>query len=350
MNDLPVNTLDRETQLTRLRQYLIPNIIVAFLATFVVLITGIFFEVSLFVRLTAIPFLMTVIYSWSLYEVWQARLERAVVVISIGLSLLAVTLTFASSQTYPVTAVISLWAVIFPLSYSSGRQFQGLIGAAILGAVVTALLSLRPPADLTPLPEWVSPLFIAIIVVILSGFIFYLLWQYSSRLNETLQQLSSANQALRESERALEAKVQARTAELAIARDQAQAANRAKSSFLANMSHELRTPLNAILLYSEMMQEDAEEMGEKSFVADLGKVILSSRRLLELINDVLDLSKIEAGKMELYWETFSIQTSIEEVANTVKPLVERQGNVLIVECGEGIGRMRSDATKLRQSY
>ena len=115
------------------------------------------------------------------------------------------------------------------------------------------------------------------------------------------------------------------------------------------MSHELRTPINAIILYSEMMQEDAEEMGETVFVDDLGKVITSSHHLLELINAVLDLSKIEAGKMELYLETIDIQTLIQGVDSTAKPLVQKNKNRLTIDCPQDIGRMHADATKVRQT-
>src|SRR4029078_9262546 len=90
-------------------------------------------------------------------------------------------------------------------------------------------------------------------------------------------------------------------------------ASQHKSAFLANMSHELRTPLNAIIGYSEMLQEEAEEIGEEAFIPDLQKVNAAGKHLLGLINDILDLSKIEAGRMDLYVETFTIAAMIDEV-------------------------------------
>jgi signal transduction histidine kinase/CheY-like chemotaxis protein len=137
--------------------------------------------------------------------------------------------------------------------------------------------------------------------------------------------------------------------DLAAARDQALQANRAKSAFLANMSHELRTPLNAIIGYSEMLQEEAEEASQDRMVPDLEKIRGAGRHLLTLINDVLDLSKIEAGKMELYPESFDINALVAEVMDTVRPLAEKNGNTLTVDCPNDLGMMTADITKLRQT-
>jgi signal transduction histidine kinase/CheY-like chemotaxis protein len=129
----------------------------------------------------------------------------------------------------------------------------------------------------------------------------------------------------------------------------ARAATQAKSHFLANMSHELRTPLNAIIGYSEMLQEEAQDAGQVSYIPDLKKINRSGRHLLELINDVLDLSKIEAGKMELYLETFDVSNLLEDVATTVQLLVQKNSNVLELHCPPNLGAMRADMTKVRQS-
>jgi signal transduction histidine kinase len=130
---------------------------------------------------------------------------------------------------------------------------------------------------------------------------------------------------------------------------QLEVASRHKSEFLANMSHELRTPLNAIIGYSEMLQEEARELGQDSFEADLQKINGAGKHLLELINGVLDLSKVEAGKMELYLETFSVRAMVDDVAPLIQPLAEKNGDQLDIHIAQNVGAMRSDLTKVRQS-
>ncbi|PYL74671.1 MAG: hypothetical protein DMF27_14015 [Verrucomicrobia bacterium] len=146
-----------------------------------------------------------------------------------------------------------------------------------------------------------------------------------------------------------EKEIQEVNEQLVQSEQRARAATQAKSHFLANMSHELRTPLNAIIGYSEMLQEEAQDSGQESFIPDLKKINRSGRHLLDLINDVLDLSKIEAGKMELYLETFDISNLLEDVSTTVQLLVQKNSNVLEVRCPANLGAMRADMTKVRQS-
>lgn len=128
----------------------------------------------------------------------------------------------------------------------------------------------------------------------------------------------------------------------------AESANRAKSTFLANMSHELRTPLNAIIGYSEMLKEEAEESGSCESVPDLEKIRTAGKHLLSMIDDILDISKIEAGRMDLYLETFEIHALIESAVATARPLVEKNGNTLEVYCPENLNTMHADMTKVRQ--
>ena len=125
--------------------------------------------------------------------------------------------------------------------------------------------------------------------------------------------------------------------------------SRYKSEFLANMSHELRTPLNAIIGYSEMLQEEAVDLGYEDFTPDLQKINASGKHLLALIDDILDLSKIEAGRMDLYLETFDLASMIHDVETTVQPLVEKNANTLVVRCADNLGTMWADLTKVRQA-
>jgi len=129
-------------------------------------------------------------------------------------------------------------------------------------------------------------------------------------------------------------------------KEAAEEANRVKSHFLANMSHELRTPLNAIIGYSELLMEDVPDEGAQ---ADLRKIHASGRHLLELINDVLDFSKIEAGKMELHPEDFEVEPLVREVAETVRPSAEKNGNRVVARCGPEVGTVHADVTRVKQA-
>ena len=146
-----------------------------------------------------------------------------------------------------------------------------------------------------------------------------------------------------------EAELRRKQEELEQARDAALEASRAKSQFLANMSHELRTPLNAIIGYAEMLIEDAEDDDLPEFADDLGKVRKAGQHLLSLINDVLDISKIEAGAMKLHLEAFDVRTTVAGVVTTVEPLLVERRNKLQVFYGDGLGTMTADLTKVRQT-
>lgn len=128
----------------------------------------------------------------------------------------------------------------------------------------------------------------------------------------------------------------------------ARSANKAKSAFLANMSHELRTPLNAIIGYSEIIAEDMTESGGAKHITDLHRINRAAIYLLELINDVLDLSKIEAGRINLMVEQFSLASLVQDVVETIYPLIEKNGNKLVVQCPLTIGTMTGDITRVRQ--
>ena len=173
--------------------------------------------------------------------------------------------------------------------------------------------------------------------------------QLSQKLQLVYGELHQANSELRANSENLEELVEQRTADLEIARDTAIHANQSKSQFLANMSHELRTPLNAIIGYSEMMLEEAKEEADQDRIEDLSKINSAGQHLLALIKDILDLSKIEAGRMELEVTEFSLPGLIKDISNTAAPLFITNNNVLNVIFDSTAERMVNDSTKLRQA-
>ncbi len=142
--------------------------------------------------------------------------------------------------------------------------------------------------------------------------------------------------------------VKASNSELTAARDEALQASRTKSAFLANMSHELRTPLNAIIGYSELLEDDAMSSGKKENIDDIKKISGAGHNLLGLINDILDLSKIEAGKMELYQEEFNVASVVNIVETMLRTEAKKNNNVLVVNCPNDIGTIKTDQARLKQ--
>ena len=165
-----------------------------------------------------------------------------------------------------------------------------------------------------------------------------------SKVNERTTELLESNKLLQQEiieRKQMEEKIR-------WALEKAESVNLAKSQFLANMSHELRTPLNVIIGYSEMIEEEASDLGCDDLKPDLEKIGLAAKHLLSLISDVLDITKIEAGKMEFHCETFALSQVINEMIHSVQPLMDKQGNTFQASISDDLGEMFVDATKLRQ--
>jgi signal transduction histidine kinase/CheY-like chemotaxis protein len=235
----------------------------------------------------------------------------------------------------------SLWPSVMAISavsYSNlgvggPRLFaKGLVGVAI-GLVGVGLLTGFQIQMASPL--WPT-------LASIAG-IFILGWLFASHAYVQSKRFVAGRKLLEAQKLTLEEK----SNELEQARAAADTANHSKSVFLANISHELRTPLNAIIGYSELLTEEAEENGHADLIPDLEKIHVAGKHLLGLINDVLDLSKIEAGKMELSLEMVQVNALLAGVVNTTQPLVHKKGNRLILDAGE-VGSMHTDVTKLRQ--
>ncbi len=211
-------------------------------------------------------------------------------------------------------------------------------------------------AILTLVPPWyynakiMTPLGLANLGLLAWAFIARHLYTRKQREAQRLRErLYDEERRAREAAELAKSEIETTNFQLKKAREAADAANTSKSHFLANMSHELRTPLNAILGYSELLQDEAKDLGDKAYIPDLQKIHGAGKHLLGLINDILDLSKIEAGKMTLYLEEFDVAKLVDDVEATVQPLVSRNGNRLEVDCPGDIGTMRADLTKVRQT-
>jgi signal transduction histidine kinase len=234
------------------------------------------------------------------------------------------------------------------LGIGGGRlAIRGFIASVISTIVMSSIFGFHLNIESAPLTIALS---IAAILVYTSLFALYSYSQTRS-LIRTRQEIEVQSRKIEEQHAELERARNAAEEQRAAAEEAkaaAESANEAKSSFLANMSHELRTPLNAIIGYSEMIIEDAQDSGDEALVPDLEKIRTAGRHLLGLINSVLDMSKIEAGKMALFVETFDVAKLVDEVIVTARPLVEQKGNRLVLETDPQLGQLKGDVTKLKQ--
>ncbi len=307
-----------------------------------------FFNLQFLLALVGVLSVDLVLILWARGQARRQRIGRAVAAISTGLWIFVLTMAWTVPPVMPVTIMLTILPILLVLPFVSARHLKQVMIASTLVAVAVAFMSLHRSEELAPIPRVVIDIVLLVAVPVVVAILSIVVWQYGQRLNDSIQKLRFANQALRSTEKNLEGSVRERTRELQGARDQALAGSRAKSAFLANMSHELRTPLNAILGYSEMLQEEATEGGRPDFVPDLQKIHGAGKHLLALINDVLDLSKIEAGKMTLSVEAFNVPELVDEVIAVAQPLA-RPGVKLAVTCTDQVGEASADVTKLRQA-
>jgi signal transduction histidine kinase/CheY-like chemotaxis protein len=236
--------------------------------------------------------------------------------------------------------VAPLIAILFQGAKQSLPWFVALVAAVVVLGLFDPILASRA----AQLPAAASVFFFVMNSVAVTSLVYAAIRYFAYSLETEKAEQLELNEMLGVS-----------SAELANALAQLQERNQAlveasehKSRFLAHMSHELRTPLNAIIGYSEMLQEDRENLGATSLVEDLRKISTSGKHLLRLINDVLDLAKIESGRMEFAQERCTVQSLIDEVATVAEPLAAKHRNRLIVESAEASGELHTDVTKLRQ--
>jgi signal transduction histidine kinase/ActR/RegA family two-component response regulator len=361
-------TLDQAAHRARLRQFLLVLMPTVFgFGLLYGAIGGVFGDLATMVN-SAILFGYGCLELVAWVQFRRDRMQSAVLITCIGQLILAVVITILQPALYPNYAVVPLVAVAVALQFLRGRHLRNLIVASWLATVAMVLIGEFMPFH-SQLPLWlltalrVSSLSATIALVLL------LLWQFGSRLAETLLQTQAANRALQEALTELEAaraaaharllaeneaqRVTIRERERAAeafrqAKEAAESASRAKSTFLANMSHELRTPLTGIIGYSELLQREVECSGQPDLLRDLLRIHKAGNHLLAIINDILDLSKIEAGRMEVYAERMDVAMLLRDVASTARPLIEQNNNTLEVHVPDDLAVMHSDPTKIRQ--
>jgi signal transduction histidine kinase len=293
---------------------------------------------------------------WGRRILARGEIDRAVFIQAVSLWLIAFTLGLGGLNYFALTTIMSVLPLALAVPYVSVSAVLRMALVAVGIVVATGLLIVtREPVLLRSLPIATMLPVLSLGIVALVAVTGLSLWHTKLTLSQAADELRESNLALRESEAGLEQRVRERTAdleqsqrELAVARDEALAANRHKSAFLANMSHELRTPLNAIIGFSEVLGERIfGELNEKQ-AEYIGDIHQSGHHLLSLINDILDLSKIEAGRLELQLDAFMLPQTVENALVLMKERAARRQVELVRELAPAVGKVVADERKIKQ--
>jgi signal transduction histidine kinase len=292
------------------------------------------------------PGVATLLALWASWDRLQLIARNPEAAAEMGSGLFVVVGAMIGASAGPVLAGIEMCRVVILAilqrkrgAWIIGLGFIAFLFLQVAGSLGRTFFEDQLRAALGPtLPNYLSNLGALVFIGSASVYLASIFAQTNRSLRKAKEDIETKNAELLAAKDAAES-----------ARQAADAANQSKSQFLASMSHELRTPLNAIIGYSEMVNEELEDLGAGELRSDIDKVVAAAKHQLALVNDILDLSKIEAGKMTLFLDEFEVAKLVNEVASTVQPLVAKNSNKLEVICPADMGLMKADQTKVRQT-